>query len=91
MSFAELSALLINKFTEEKYIAMIAAVVSCLLQEKFKNPLLRSMLLATEDVLLVESNTWGDRTWGVYKGAGENWLGRLLMEVRAECREEEGL
>ena len=36
MSFAELSALLINKFTEEKYIAMIAAVVSCLLQEKFK-------------------------------------------------------
>ena len=65
-------------------------VMRSLLQEKFKNPLLRSMLLATENILLVEGNTWGDVTWGVYKGKGENWLGRLLMEVRAECREEEG-
>jgi predicted NAD-dependent protein-ADP-ribosyltransferase YbiA (DUF1768 family) len=55
--------------------------------------------------MLVEGNTWGDRTWGAIwmspQGAaagaygiwardggqvlaGENWLGRLLMLVRAE-------
>jgi len=64
-------------------------VMRNLLQEKFKNPLLRSMLLATEDIPLVEGNTWGDKFWGVYKGVGQNWLGRLLMEIREECRSEE--
>lgn len=60
-----------------------------LVREKFKNPLLRSMLLATEDAELVEGNTWNDRVWGVCKGVGQNWLGKILMEVRAECRREE--
>lgn len=35
---------------------------------------------------LVESNTWGDRFWGV-DHAGENWLGRVLMETRTQLRE----
>jgi N-glycosidase YbiA len=60
-----------------------------LVREKFKNPLLRSMLVATEDVTLIEGNTWNDRFWGVCKGTGQNWLGRILMEVREECKREE--
>lgn len=31
-----------------------------------------------------EGNTWGDKFWGVCDGEGENHLGKLLMEVRAE-------
>lgn len=65
------------------------SVMRTLLREKFKNPLLRSLLLATEDATLVEGNTWNDRFWGVCRGSGENWLGRLLMEVRAECKADD--
>lgn len=65
------------------------SVMRTLVQEKFKNPILRSMLLATEDIPLVEGNTWNDKFWGICKGTGENWLGRILMEVRDECRTEE--
>lgn len=44
------------------------------------------MLMATDDAELVEGNTWGDRYWGVVDGVGENRLGNLLMERRAELR-----
>lgn len=57
------------------------------LRLKFSLPDLRRRLLATGDVQLVEGNTWGDRYWGVCNGVGENWLGRLLMQVREECRQ----
>lgn len=60
-----------------------------LVREKFRNPLLRAMLLATEDVELVEGNSWNDTFWGVCKGVGLNWLGQILMKVRDECRREE--
>jgi ribA/ribD-fused uncharacterized protein len=64
-------------------------VMRRLVRLKFENPLLRAMLLATEDVPLVEANSWNDRFWGVCKGTGQNWLGKILMEVRDECRQEE--
>ena len=64
-------------------------VMRRLLQEKFKNPLLRSLLLVTENIPLVEGNTWHDTTWGVCNGVGSNLLGKLLMEIRDECRREE--
>lgn len=60
-----------------------------LVREKFKNPILRSMLLATEDAELVEGNWWNDKFWGVCRGVGQNWLGKILMEVRAECKVED--
>jgi ribA/ribD-fused uncharacterized protein len=47
---------------------------------------LRQRLLATGDAELIEGNTWGDRIWGVYQGEGENRLGKILMNVRAELR-----
>ena len=44
---------------------------------------LRELLLATGDEQIIEKTTqdefWGCRT----SGSGQNWLGRILMEVRA--------
>lgn len=56
-----------------------------LVRKKFHDhPELAAKLKATGDTLLVESNTWGDRFWGAYRGEGENHLGKILMEVRSE-------
>lgn len=59
-------------------------------REKFtRHADLRRRLLATGDMLLEEGNDWGDRVWGIYQGSGENRLGRILMQVRAELRTAE--
>jgi len=54
---------------------------------------LQARLLATGDEFLAEVNTWNDTYWGkVLTGThwiGHNWLGRLLMEVRAELQDTE--
>ena len=55
-----------------------------LLRKKFARGAIRDQLLATGDVELIEGNTWGDTYWGVCGGVGENMLGKLLMQVRAE-------
>lgn len=65
------------------------SVMRGLVRKKFENPLLRAMLVATEDAVLVEGNTWNDTTWGVCKGTGQNWLGKILMEIREECKKED--
>jgi ribA/ribD-fused uncharacterized protein len=57
-------------------------VMRDLLRQKFAGPPLRDRLAATAPRTLIEGNTWGDRFWGVYEDEGENWLGRLLMEIR---------
>ena len=61
------------------------------LKLKFQIPELREKLLATGDQELIEGNWWGDVFWGVSKGKGLNHLGRLLMEVRNEIRNEDAL
>lgn len=43
---------------------------------------LADRLRATGDCYLEETNTWGDRFWGVCEGTGENMLGIILMGVR---------
>ncbi len=62
-----------------------------LVRRKFATPYLRARLLETGSVELVEGNHWGDRFWGVCKGAGENHLGRILMQVREELRRTDDL
>jgi ribA/ribD-fused uncharacterized protein len=52
------------------------------------NPQLKQMLLDTGDAVLEEGNTWEDRVWGIYRGEGENRLGKILMKVRGEIRSE---
>ena len=61
------------------------------LRVKFNNPKLRQKLLATGDSILQEGNTWGDEFWGVNlnTGEGKNHLGKLLMRLRQEFREED--
>jgi ribA/ribD-fused uncharacterized protein len=54
-----------------------------LLRQKFApGSELARLLVETGAAEIVEGNTWGDRFWGECDGEGENWLGRLLMEVR---------
>lgn len=53
-------------------------------RKKFESPFLAHLLINTNDAELIYGNTWNDRFWGVCRGAGQNWLGVILMEVRAE-------
>lgn len=67
------------------------SVMKELLLQKFKYPELKAKLLATGNSGLIEGNTWGDTFWGVCAGVGENHLGKLLMEVRAELVGHRGM
>lgn len=64
-------------------------VMEMLLRQKFANPTLREQLLNTKDSILIEGNNHGDTFWGVCKGSGQNYLGRLLMKIRQEIIEKE--
>jgi hypothetical protein len=60
-----------------------------LIKQKFSNHQdLRDKLLRTNQSELIEGNTWGDNFWGIYKGRGENHLGKILMKVRNEIKKE---
>lgn len=63
-------------------------VMKQLLTLKFQNPQLRKALLDTGDAQLIEGNKWNDTFWGVCNGKGENHLGHILMEVRADIQKE---
>ena len=64
-------------------------IMYSLLKSKFSDAELKQKLLETGDKQLIEGNTWNDTYWGVCKGVGENHLGKLLMQVRSELREED--
>lgn len=58
------------------------------LRSKFAHPKLRAVLLSTGDRLLAEASP-SDFYWGLGStGTGENRLGKLLMQVRDELRED---
>lgn len=62
-------------------------VMKEVLQAKFSSPVMRELLLSTKNSMLVEGNSWGDTFWGQCPvGTGENWLGKLLMQIREELR-----
>lgn len=57
---------------------------------KFKqHPELAQALLNTNGIELVEDNTWGDTYWGRCNGVGQNHLGKILMETRAQLQNEQ--
>lgn len=73
---------------EEVKVSLMEDIVRC----KFRqNENLAVRLLATGDIPLVEGNTWGDVFWGVdiRNGKGKNNLGKILMKIRSEMREEQ--
>lgn len=53
-----------------------------------QNTELAKKLLATGERYLEETNWWGDKTWGVYRGEGENLLGKIIMDTRARLAKE---
>lgn len=55
-----------------------------LLIHKFAQEPFMSKLIETGNAYLEETNTWGDKFWGVCDNKGENNLGKLLMEIRAD-------
>lgn len=71
------------------------------LSDKFASKVMTELLLSTEHETIIEGNWWHDVYWGICDGSGrskrceaghyprgENWLGRLLMEIRALKFEE---
>ncbi len=59
-------------------------------KKKFSsNNFLKENLLLTEDAYLEEGNYWHDTFWGVCNRKGENHLGKILMKVREELKNEE--
>jgi ribA/ribD-fused uncharacterized protein len=59
-----------------------------LLTQKFNHLSLAKKLIDTGNQPLAEGNNWGDTFWGTVNGVGENWLGKLLMQVRADIKEK---
>ena len=70
----------------EDWDSVKLVVMEYLIKQKFETPHLRELLLATEDSYIEETNTWGDKFWGVCKGEGENNLGKIIMKVRSEIK-----
>ena len=64
------------------------------LQEKFKQGVFRNRLLNTGEQDIVEWNTWHDNYWGnclcvnCEKIKGQNRLGKLLMKIRSELKNQ---
>lgn len=63
------------------------------LRAKFtQHPDLRELLLGTGEARLIETATVDNevnRLWGEVNGVGRNMLGKLLMELRTELRNED--
>lgn len=56
------------------------------LSAKFdQNFALKKALLDTGDAELIEDSA-SDAFWGIGNGHGQNWLGRLLMQLRSELK-----
>ena len=63
-------------------------VMTDLIRNKFQRPELKQKLLDTGYAHIEEGNNHGDRFWGTVKGQGRNELGKILMKVRDELRDE---
>jgi len=76
-----------NVVLREDWEQVKVSIMLDLLRQKFApGTALGQQLDATGDRELVEGNWWGDTFWGVCRGVGQNQLGKLLMQVRAEGR-----
>ena len=55
---------------------------------KFKqNSELKKKLLKTGNSLLIEGNDWHDTYWGMCNNKGKNKLGKILMKIRTEFKD----
>lgn len=58
------------------------AIMDALLDIKFQDDKLATLLILTDDEEIQEGNTHGDKFWGTVKGEGRNELGKALMRKR---------
>lgn len=62
-------------------------MMHCLRAKFAQNQQIRALLLSTGDSLIVEAGKINDdagRRWGIVNGKGQNYLGRMLMRIRAD-------
>lgn len=78
-------------YTRKDWEQVKTSIMLELLQQKFRDLVLRQKLVETWPAELIEGNWWHDHVWGVCQGRGENRLGELLMYVRDICRAEDDL
>ena len=55
---------------------------------KFNLPQFKPRLASTGNMEIIESNYWGDTFWGVCDGEGENHLGKIIMKIREEIKQD---
>lgn len=67
--------------------AVKESVMLELLRQKYAQEPYRSLLLDTGEAYIEETNSWGDRYWGV-DTTGLNRLGHLIMQVRDEIKHQ---
>ena len=58
-------------------------IMSQLIQYKYSQPDMGSLLKATNGKYLEETNWWNDEFWGVCRGVGQNVMGYLTMHARS--------
>jgi ribA/ribD-fused uncharacterized protein len=58
------------------------SIMESLVRQKFSKEPFKTKLQNTGNAKLIEGNWWGDKFYGVYKGQGENHLGKILEKVR---------
>ena len=63
---------------------MRVSVMKYIVTAKFNQHADLMAKLCAIDGNIVEGNTWGDTFWGQVNGSGQNYLGRILMEIRKE-------
>jgi ribA/ribD-fused uncharacterized protein len=70
-------------------------IMHSLLCYKFKQEPFKTKLLETENAIIIEGNYWHDNNWGdcgckdCKDISGENWLGRLIMDIRSQIIEKD--
>ena len=75
----------LRKDWEQVKISIMAEIVKAKFEQ---NKDLAQMLLDTDDAYLEEGNTWGDKIWGTVNGQGANNLGKILMNIREELKND---
>jgi ribA/ribD-fused uncharacterized protein len=74
----------------EDWESVKLSVMYELLKQKFTQEPFKTDLLNTRGENIVEGNRWNDTFWGVdiksNPNMGENWLGRLIMDIRTKLK-----
>ena len=80
-----------NKMTSFVFEEKKLQIMEFAQKQKYSKEPFKTKLLATGDVLLEEGNWWGDKFWGVdiKTRQGENHLGKIIMKIRDQLKQEE--